>query len=123
MGWEKQLVAPEQVIHLMRPGMRVFMGTGAAEPRSLVQHLMASRSNKLQDLELIQLASFAEAVTLGNLQAQKFRLKTFFSGWVAQEAIAAGVSFCKGNIPCKKRWAFFSSSAETCSCRILSNSW
>jgi len=90
MGWRKQLIAPEQVLHLMRPGMRVFMGTGAAEPRTLVQHLMASRSNKLQDLELIQLASFAEAVTLGNLQAQKFRLKTFFSGWVAQEAIAAG---------------------------------
>ena len=90
MGWQKQLVAPEQVLHLMRPGMRVFLGTGAAEPRTLVQHLMASHSNKLQDLELIQLASFAETVTLGDLQAQKYRLKTFFSGWVAQEAIAAG---------------------------------
>ena len=90
MGWEKQLVEPEQVIHLMRPGMRVFVGTGAAEPRTLVQHLMASGCNKLVDLELIQLASFAEAVASGNLQAQKFRLKTFFSGWVAQEAIAAG---------------------------------
>lgn len=90
MGWEQQLVSPEQVIHLMRPGMRLFVGTGAAEPRTLVQHLMASHSSKLLDLELIQLASFAEAVALDNLQAQKFRLKTFFSGWVAQEAIAAG---------------------------------
>jgi acyl-CoA hydrolase len=90
MGWEQQLVNPEQVMPLMRPGMRVFVGTGAAEPRTLVQHLMASRSSKLQDLELIQLASFAEAVALDNLQARKFRLKTFFSGWVAQEAIAAG---------------------------------
>ncbi len=90
MGWEKQLVSPEQVIHLMRPGMRVFVGTGVAEPRTLVKHLLASHCNRLVDLELIQLASFAEAVTLGSLQAQKFRLKTFFSGWVAQEAIAAG---------------------------------
>jgi acyl-CoA hydrolase/RimJ/RimL family protein N-acetyltransferase len=90
MGWEKQLVAPELALQRMRPGMRVFIGTGAAEPRTLMQYLMASRSNKLQDLELIQLASFAEAVTSGNLQIHKFRLKTFFSGWVAQEAIAAG---------------------------------
>jgi acyl-CoA hydrolase/ribosomal protein S18 acetylase RimI-like enzyme len=90
MRWKQQLVSPDQVIHLMRPGMRVFVSTGAAEPRTLVQHLMASGSSKLQDLELIQLASFAEAVALNNLQAQKFRLKTFFSGWVAQEAIAAG---------------------------------
>ncbi len=90
MGWEKQLVEPDQVLDLLRPGMRVFVGTGAAEPRTLVQHLMASHNNKLQDLELIQLASFAEAVTLGSLQGHKFRLKTFFSGWVAQEAIAAG---------------------------------
>jgi acyl-CoA hydrolase/GNAT superfamily N-acetyltransferase len=90
MGWKKQLVKPDQVIHLMRPGTRVFVGTGAAEPRTLVHHLMASCSNKLVDLELIQLASFAEAVAIDNLQAQKFRLKTFFSGWVAQEAIAAG---------------------------------
>jgi acyl-CoA hydrolase len=49
MGWEKQLVTPEQVFQRMRPGMRVFLGTGAAEPRTLVQHLMASHSNRLQD--------------------------------------------------------------------------
>ena len=90
MGWEQQLVNPEQVIHLMRPGMRVFVGTGVAEPRTMVQHLMSSSCSKLKDLELIQLASFAETVALDNLQAKKFRLKTFFSGWVAQEAIAAG---------------------------------
>ena len=90
MAWEQQLVSPDQVIRLMRPGMRVFVGTGAAEPRTLVQHLISSHSSKLKDLELIQLASFAETVALDNLQAQKFRLKTFFSGWVAQEAIAAG---------------------------------
>ena len=82
MAWEQQLVSPDQVIHLMRPGMRVFVGTGAAEPRTLVHHLVASRSSKLKDLELIQLASFAETVALDNLQAQKFRLKTFFpAGW------------------------------------------
>jgi acyl-CoA hydrolase/ribosomal protein S18 acetylase RimI-like enzyme len=90
MTWETQIVPPERVLRQIRPGMSVFLGTGAAEPRTLVKHLMSSASRNIQDLELIQLASFGEAISLSNLQTQKFRLKTFFSGWVADEAITAG---------------------------------
>jgi len=90
MGWRELLVPADTVFERMRPGMSVFLSTGAAEPRTLVKHLMAARSAKLQDLELIQIVSFADAISLKNLQSQKFRLKTFFSGWVADEAITAG---------------------------------
>jgi acyl-CoA hydrolase/RimJ/RimL family protein N-acetyltransferase len=90
MEWEKKMVPAETVFERMRPGMSVFLSTGAAEPRTLVKHLMAAHSAKLQDLELIQIVSFADAISLKNLQSQKFRLKTFFSGWVADEAITAG---------------------------------
>ena len=90
MQWKKLLTSPDRVIAKIRPGMRVFLSTGCAEPRTLVKHLMAGRGNNLQDLELIQLVSFADAISLHNLQSQKFRLKTFFSGWVADEAITAG---------------------------------
>jgi len=68
----------------------IFLGTGAAEPRTLVKRLMASSASNLQDLELIQLVSLGEAITVENLQSHKYRLKTFFSGWVAEEAIAEG---------------------------------
>jgi acyl-CoA hydrolase/RimJ/RimL family protein N-acetyltransferase len=44
----------------------------------------------LQDLELFQLLSFGDALSLQRLQSQKYRLKTFFSGWVAKEAISQG---------------------------------
>ena len=90
MEWEKMQVSADAVFERIRPGMSVFLSTGAAEPRTLVKHLMAARSAKLQDLELIQIVSFADAISLKNLQSQKFRLKTFFSGWVADEAITAG---------------------------------
>ncbi len=83
-------VPVDAVFERMRPGMSVLLSTGAAEPRTLVKHLMAACSAKLQDLELIQIVSFADAISLKNLQSQKFRLKTFFSGWVADEAITAG---------------------------------
>jgi acyl-CoA hydrolase/GNAT superfamily N-acetyltransferase len=90
MEWREKRVTPAAVFERMRPGMSVFLSTGMAEPRTLVKHLMAAQNAKLQDLELIQIISLADAISLRNLQSQKFRLKTFFSGWVADEAIASG---------------------------------
>ncbi len=90
MDWRNRLTSPNAVLERLRPGMSVFLSTGAAEPRTLVKHLMAAHTANLQDLELIQIVSIADAISLKNLQSQKFRLKTFITGWVADEAIAAG---------------------------------
>ena len=61
MEWEKNITPPEKVLNKIRPGMSIFIGTGASEPRTLVKQLMASERGNLQDLELIQLLSFGEA--------------------------------------------------------------
>ena len=89
-NWESAVVSPETVIAQIKPGMSVFLGTAMAEPRTMVRHLMTSEAKNLEDLELIQLVSFGDAVTLRSLRSQNFRLKTFFSGWVASEAIEEG---------------------------------
>ncbi len=89
-SWEQRVVSPEKVLAKIEPGMTIFIGTGAAEPRTLVRHLMESNAGNLEDLELIQLVSFGEAISLKELRSQKYRLKTFFSGWVASEAILQG---------------------------------
>jgi acyl-CoA hydrolase/GNAT superfamily N-acetyltransferase len=83
-------VFPETVVAKIKPGMSVFLGTAMAEPRTMIRHLMTSDAKNLEDLELIQLVSFGDAVTLRSLRSQNFRLKTFFSGWVASEAIEEG---------------------------------
>ncbi|WP_232364599.1 bifunctional acetyl-CoA hydrolase/transferase family protein/GNAT family N-acetyltransferase [Desulfosalsimonas propionicica] len=89
-NWEKHTVSPEKVLARIEPGMCIFLSTGTAEPRTLVRHLMDSDMANLQDLELFQLLSFGDALCLKRLQSQKYRLKTFFSGWVAREAITEG---------------------------------
>ena len=89
-GWESKLVEPDKVLSKIRPGMSIFLGTGVAEPRTLVRSLMASDAGNLRDLEFIQLVSFGQAVSIAEENTQKFRLKTFFSGWAASEAITAG---------------------------------
>ena len=89
-SWEKLVIPPKKALKKIEPGMCIFLGTGAAEPRTLVRELMNSDADNLQDLELFQLLSFGDAISIQKLQTQKFRLKTFFSGWVAKDAITAG---------------------------------
>jgi len=89
-NWQSAVVSPETVIKKIKPGMSIFLGTAVAEPRTMVRHLMTSDAKNLEDLELIQLVSFGDAVSLKTLQSRNFRLKTFFSGWVANEAIERG---------------------------------
>jgi acyl-CoA hydrolase/GNAT superfamily N-acetyltransferase len=85
-----KIFSPEAVLEKIKPGMSIFIGTGAAEPRTLVKHLMLSDKGNLEDLELIQLVSFGEAISMKVLHLQKYRLKTFFSGWVSRKAITGG---------------------------------
>jgi acyl-CoA hydrolase/GNAT superfamily N-acetyltransferase len=88
--WKQKITLPEDVLSKIEPGMSIFLGTGMAEPRTLVKHLMESRQSNLQDLELIQLVSLGDAVAIDERYTRKFRLKTFFSGWLASESISAG---------------------------------
>jgi len=88
--WGKKVVMPDKVFEKIEPGMSIFLGTGVGEPRTLVKHLMASNAANLKDLELIQLFSLGDAISLKALDTNAYRLKTFYSGWVASEAITAG---------------------------------
>lgn len=88
--WRKKVVTPEKAMRKIKPGMSIFISTGLAEPRTLVKHIMSSEAPNLQDLSLIQLVSLGDAICIPELKTHKYRLKTFFSGWVASDAITAG---------------------------------
>lgn len=90
-AWIRKLVSPGKVLEKIEPGMSIFLSTGVSEPRTLVRHLMGSTLPNLNDLELLQLVSLGDAVTSHETSpAGKFRLKTFFSGWMAGDAITSG---------------------------------
>jgi acyl-CoA hydrolase/GNAT superfamily N-acetyltransferase len=91
-SWKKKLVSPADVIAKITPGMNIFIGTGAAEPRTLINSLMqGEEAGRLQDLTLVQLVSFGDAISYKALKSRRYRLKTFFSGWVSAELIAKGM--------------------------------
>ena len=47
-SWERLVTPPEKVLSRIRPGMRIFMSTGLAEPRSFVKALMSTSTANLR---------------------------------------------------------------------------
>ncbi len=88
--WQHSLVTPEEAIQAIEPGMKIFLGTGCAEPRTLIQAITASNARNLRDLDFIQLLSLGDALPKDQTSEHKYRLKTFFSGYVASDAIQQG---------------------------------
>ncbi len=88
--WEDLVVSPEEVLASIKPGMTIFLGSGVAEPRTLMKCLADSGLSNTIDLELVQLTSHGDLLSLTNLDWERFHLTTFFSSWVASDAIVAG---------------------------------
>ncbi|MBC8177001.1 MAG: hypothetical protein H8E19_06305 [Deltaproteobacteria bacterium] len=40
--WKSRLITPDKALSKIKPGMSIFLGTGVAEPRTLIKSLMAS---------------------------------------------------------------------------------
>ncbi|OQY12120.1 MAG: GNAT family N-acetyltransferase [Desulfobacteraceae bacterium 4572_19] len=89
-NWKDLIVSHENVLKKIKPGMSIFLGSGVAEPRTLVRHILDSDASNLRDLEIIQLISFGDVITVKEIVNQKFRLKTFFSGWITSDAVTEG---------------------------------
>lgn len=90
VDWTNKIVDPEAVLSRLKPGMSIFVGTGVAEPRTLIKHLMESDQKNLTDLDIIQLLSLGDAIPPDERYADKYRLKTFFSMTKGYGAITSG---------------------------------
>ena len=96
--WTKKIVSPEVVLSRIKPGMSIFVGTGVAEPRTLIRHLMESDQKNLADLDIIQLLSLGDVIPPDERYAEKYRLKTFYSVAKGHSAVSSGrIDW----IPCK----------------------
>jgi acyl-CoA hydrolase/RimJ/RimL family protein N-acetyltransferase len=90
LNWESRLVSPQAVLTHIKPGTTIFIGTGPATPRTLLKELMDSDAHNAKDLELVQLATHGNIMSVADLHAHKNRLKTFFSGYIAWKTIRSG---------------------------------
>jgi len=92
LDWKKKQVSPDDVLRKIRPGMTIFIGTGPAAPLTLMKALLDSDEHNVRDIELVQLTVHGNVIlSVKDLRTQNYRLKTFFSGFVASRTIKSGL--------------------------------
>jgi 4-hydroxybutyrate CoA-transferase len=82
-------VTPDEAVSGIGSGDRVYIGSGAAEPDSLVEALTA-RAGALRDVRLLHALTFGPARYVQPEHAQSFRVTTFFIAPNVREAVADG---------------------------------
>lgn len=75
--YKSMIATPEEAVARIRPGQRIFIGTGCAEPLRLVTAL-TKRAFELPDTEIIHLLTFGDAPYAHKEMAQFFRVNSFF---------------------------------------------
>lgn len=76
-SYQSEILTAEAAVKRIRPGQRVFIGTGCGEPLQLV-HALAQRAVELPDTEIVHLLTFGEAPYAHRELAQYFRVNSFF---------------------------------------------
>lgn len=88
--YASMIMSAEQAVKRLRPGQRVFIGTGCAEPMTLV-NAMTKRGAELTDTELVHLLTFGEAPYANTDMRRYFRVNSFFIAKNVREVIQEGL--------------------------------
>ena len=87
--YKPQILSAGQAVKRIRPGQRVFVGTGCGEPLELVAAL-AKRATELPDTEIVHLLTFGEAPYAHREMTQYFRVNSFFIAENVRDIIQEG---------------------------------
>jgi len=87
--YENMIMTPDQAVKTIRPGQRVFIGTGGAQPVSLVRALVA-RHSQLTDLQVLQSLTFGEAPYAMKELSDHFSVNSFFVSANVRQMVQEG---------------------------------
>ena len=91
-GWQERyaegLVGADEAVAGVRPGQRVFIGSGAGEPQTLVEAL--SGRGDLSDTEIVHILTLGVATYAEPRLGHRFRHNAYFIGPNVRSAIAEG---------------------------------
>ncbi|HZL44106.1 MAG TPA: GNAT family N-acetyltransferase [Verrucomicrobiae bacterium] len=89
-AYQGQIHTAAEAVKRIRPGQRIFIGTGVAEPLQLVTAL-CKRAVELPDTEIVHLLTFGKAPYAHREMAQYFRVNSFFIAENVREIIQEGL--------------------------------
>ena len=89
-NYSRKSFPPTEAVKKIRPGQRIFIGTGTGEPLELVSAL-SKRATELPDTEIVHLLTFGEAPYAHRELAQYFRVNSFFIAENVRDIIQEGL--------------------------------
>jgi acyl-CoA hydrolase/RimJ/RimL family protein N-acetyltransferase len=89
-AYKTQILTAAAAVKKIRPGQRIFIGTGVGEPLQLVTSL-SKRAFELPDTEIVHLLTFGEAPYAHRELAQYFRVNSFFIAENVRDIIQEGL--------------------------------
>jgi len=93
-GWQdkyaQMIATATDAIRRIRPGQRIFVGTGCAQPQDLVQALTL-RSSELPDTEIVHLLTIGEAPYAHKKLSHSFSVNSFFIADNVRDVIQEGL--------------------------------
>ena len=89
-SYKLQVLTAAEAVKKIRPGQRVFIGTGTGEPLELVSAL-SKRAYELPDTEIVHLLTFGDAPYAHKELAQYFRVNSFFIAENVRDIIQEGL--------------------------------
>ncbi|MBN2160796.1 MAG: GNAT family N-acetyltransferase [Spirochaetes bacterium] len=97
--YSQKLIDADDLLDIIKPGNRIFLSSGAAIPARSVNEIITSDSPNVQDLELIQLITLGDYLSVERDREVKFRLKTFNIGESISRELGEGhVDFIPANL-------------------------
>jgi acyl-CoA hydrolase/GNAT superfamily N-acetyltransferase len=88
--YQSQVLTTEAAVKQIRPGQRIFIGTGCGEPLELVEAL-SKRATELPDTEIVHLLTFGDAPYAHRELAHYFRVNSFFIAENVRDIIQEGL--------------------------------
>lgn len=88
--YQSTIATAIEAVKKIRPGQRVFIGTGCAEPLELVSALTA-RARELPDTEILHMLTYGEAPYAHRDLSQYFRVNSFFIAENVRDIIQEGL--------------------------------
>ncbi len=76
-SYQSMVASAAEAIGRIRPGQRVFLGTGCGQPQTLVRALL-DHADECEDVEIVLLVALSEPACRHRDLARRFRLKPFF---------------------------------------------
>lgn len=87
--YEKKKKTIDEILRIIKPGSRIFIGSGAAEPQTLIQMLI-EKGRHIADHETINLIELGTSPYTEAVMSRPFKQNAFFIGANVRDAVNEG---------------------------------